>query len=363
MTDTDSIEALNNAAQVWTTGHIDLMPWLTPTNLVAAKRAFLNGLRAAPQFEYPHLEASVLLQARQAVEWLDGIDVGPWGYVAREDLCSSIAAVEALITRDPDRITSASAAMFGRPDKQLLSTLEDVARREGPDSTQDCSESAAAAAASLRRAVAQLTTEWTVSIEPIAARIDVDSHRRLVRVRPDAEFTSDELRRLVVHEVGCHVQRAVNGGRQRLSFAAHGMGSYLDTEEGLAAWLEQRSGLSDAATLKRYALRFLAAHRCISIGWVELIDELCEHTTPGEAFDIAARVKRGLVDTSVEGGWLKDHVYWSGLAAVSAKLSQDPSLLSLLLSGKFAISQLDAVNWAEEHGFVRRLETITEFNG
>jgi hypothetical protein len=119
------------------------------------------------------------------------------------------------------------------------------------------------------------------------------------------------------------------------------MGRYLETEEGLATWLEERHGVLDSATVQRYALRFLAVVEAEHAGWTAVTRLLLAWTSPGEAFDIAARVKRGMTDTSAPGGWLKDHVYWTGYHLVRERLAMDPSLLALLETGKFGLHQLE----------------------
>ena len=63
-------------------------------------------------------------------------------------------------------------------------------------------------------------------------------------------------------------------------------------------------------------------------------------TSPDAAFEIALRVKRGLVDGAAPGGDPKDHVYLRGLHEVSDHLAGRPDDHELLLGGKVAIAWL-----------------------
>ena len=150
--------------------------------------------------------------------------------------------------------------------------------------------------------------------------------------------------RLVVHEIDTHVLRAANGYCQPYRiFAVGAVPSYLMTEEGLAVVNEERMGYSDHPRTRLFAARVLAAMSALtqsfSVVYAELRDRGFSH---GEAFVITRRVKRGLTDTSMPGGYIKDHAYLWGRVQVEEYVLGGGDL-SRLYVGKIALEHVPFV--------------------
>lgn len=184
-------------------------------------------------------------------------------------------------------------------------------------------------------------TQWRVVLDPgMTARASVSRARRLVRVREGERFSQKEIRRLVVHEVGCHVLRGHNAQGQREPLAVTGFGNAIATEEGLAVWLEVATGVQTPQVRRTYAARLVAVHWAQELGLTDLAIRLADLVGPVQAAELALRVKRGLRDPEGPGGWTKDHCYWSGSSAVSTLLTRRDRTATLL--------SLFAVKWPIE---------------
>ncbi|MGI6423397.1 MAG: tyrosine/phenylalanine carboxypeptidase domain-containing protein [Candidatus Dojkabacteria bacterium] len=189
--------------------------------------------------------------------------------------------------------------------------------------------------------------DWSVAKSGNIAKggAKVGIKRREVFLDPDIERTKFKLKKTLVHEVGTHVLRAVNGmnsGFEALSKPT--LPSYLDVEEGLAAWNESEMGLLTLRSLKEKAALLWAVYIGESLTFRELYNSLLGIFPKYTAFSITYRVKRGLGDTSYHGIFAKDVVYFRGFRRVKRRLERDKSLYEKLYAGKINFKQCEWVD-------------------
>ncbi|MFZ4760861.1 MAG: tyrosine/phenylalanine carboxypeptidase domain-containing protein, partial [Burkholderiaceae bacterium] len=166
---------------------------------------------------------------------------------------------------------------------------------------------------------------WSVELDAeMTARVAVAPRARRIRIRTDARFAPAELRRLTVHEVGCHVARYENARRQPLELLVLGLGRYLSTEEGLAVWCERHFGVIGAGDERRYAARLVAVDLALAGSFSQVYGALRDVLPASEAYDLCVRVRRGIADQSGAGAYVKDRVYLEGCAAVGRHLAEHP---------------------------------------
>lgn len=271
-----------------------------------------------------------------------------WLYRDAEKTLQSLRAAE---THDPASITEISLDSYGRPSPNLIEAAHEVlaTKFENPQErttpTQEVAEY-------MREALAKARlTEWTVIVdEAMNARMSVRGVEKQVKIREGEFFTPRAIKRLLVHEIGTHVFRSVNGNAQPLRVLRLGLEGYLATEEGLATYHENRYGVQDSNDQRRYALRVLAAHMSLSGSFYDAFAYIAQHTTIDEAFEIVVRAKRGFQDTSVRGSHVKDIVYLQGLLMVSAHLQENPSDYPFLMSGKVSLEMLPILKELQNGG-------------
>ncbi len=154
------------------------------------------------------------------------------------------------------------------------------------------------------------------------------------------------LRKTIVHEVGTHVLRAVNGKKTGFeALAKPNLAEYLDIEEGLAFYNEEMVGVLKDWDLRKRAIYVWAIHLGENLSFRQLYDAVHALVTKSNAFNIVYRVKRGLGDTSQPGIYPKDAAYFRGFRKVRWHLRKKPYLYKLLYAGKIS---LDKVEWVEE---------------
>lgn len=356
--DSAQVDGINSLTARFADVHrrIDLSRFTVPLNLAeereATIRALRDGIAREPQFHYHPLPASLvaLIDATVlAVSTTDAISD-----LLVDDLLSTKRMLSALQRSDDDQITSLTVAEFGEPSESLISeswSVLDALPDDAPDEPQLTADESVDV---LRSALASAGLNgWSVKIDSsMHARMSVRVIEHLVKVQADARFTNRELTRLRIHELGTHVARSENGSRQPLSILSLGLPGYLMTEEGLAVWHEVEYGVTDTTTMRRYALRVIAASAALKHGFFDTFLLLAQRTTPPEAFAIALRAKRGFRKPSLPGAHVKDQVYLRGFLEVRARLSEHPDDYPLLMAGKVGIPHLELMRHLRDHGLL-----------
>lgn len=329
--------------------------WITPINLVQVRKdvvaAVTNGRELVPRWEYHEVDFTSPRDQLMGVmgrssEWQSGFP-----YLDEEldaQLQRSLNTVNEIRRREDASFTRWSVSNFGTPTAvtqeyaaRILADHPQGADR-APEPELRSSYSGDDAAALIRAALDNYGLEdWRVKVRPsMAARMSVLTSRRTVSIDDSSQFSSAELVRLLVHEVGTHVLRAANSWSQPLSTACIGLGDSVPTEEGLATWNENEFGVSQPFNWLQYACRVLAVGSAASHGVVEVARELEPILGVDAAASIAIRVKRGLRDPNAPGGFTKDHGYLTGYLSVTEHLKNRPADYSLLMSTKWPLELL-----------------------
>lgn len=170
------------------------------------------------------------------------------------------------------------------------------------------------------------------------ATINVDT----VKLRSSAEFRKEGLIGMLYHEIGTHALRRVNYEQQPWfkKRNAYGFGSYLKTEEGLAALHSILAHTYKSAV--GTALRYVAVDFAQSHSFTELWKFLEKYTNDVETrWMITLREKRGMTDTSLPGGFSKDLVYFEGAYHVARWLHTHEYDCTQLYFGKLDIQDVE----------------------
>lgn len=189
---------------------------------------------------------------------------------------------------------------------------------------------------------------WSVAKSLNIAKngVKVGIKRKEILVDPSIERSKFKLKKTLVHEVGTHVLRSVNGFNS--GFEALGnanLSSYLDVEEGLATWNEHDMNLLTLGWLKKKAALAWGIYIGEHLTFRQLYNSMLGVLPKGSAFTVTYRIKRGLGDTSYPGIYTKDVVYFRGFRKVKSKLEKDKSLYEKLYAGKIDFNQCE---WVDE---------------
>lgn len=230
--------------------------------------------------------------------------------------------------------------LYGNPSETLLRTARNNLRRLKEVEELEHLDSKALREA-FEKKIRFLGLDWKLrSARSGGAKLAVNSFRREIYIDSSARFPKNSLKRYLCHEIGGHVFRAENGKIQPFSLFRSGFPAYGETEEGLAVYNEYRSGFLDSATLKKYSARVVAAAECKENSFSELFEAFLPYFPPDTTYSLIQRVKRGLSDTALPGGYTKDYIYLSGYEKLRTFLENQKSeseALKVLYCGKIGL--------------------------
>ncbi len=182
--------------------------------------------------------------------------------------------------------------------------------------------------------------DWQVTVRESMVADCAVGWKRLY-VRQGAMFSPMHVESLIAHEIETHILTAENGDHQPYDLFRRGFAHYLDTQEGLATYNqnrvltpyhEKRYGPARGVLAVAYSLRhsFSDTRR--------YLEEALEYT-PAKALTKSIELKRGLHDASEPGGFTKGIVYFRGQLAIE-RFVQEGGDLKRLYIGKVALEDL-----------------------
>lgn len=185
---------------------------------------------------------------------------------------------------------------------------------------------------------------WTVYLKKNTENISVSSANRKLNLPEDRNFSQQEAFRLALHEIGRHVLTFENGKEQDYKVMALGVGGYEKIDEGVAAYMEKKSGLITEKVYRKYAARLVAVYQMNN-------GQSRSKTKKNlERLNIDSSTVEKVVDrVYTSGGLSRDHIYLEGLLRVEDYLERGGNLNDLFI-GKLPIK------YSEELGKRREIE-------
>jgi len=349
---------------------LNILRYINPVNAGREKskflRAYASGKTYEPFFEYERPGPEVrdfcrkMKRIRGKLENCRASFFAPY-YIKKIDSLKELA--ELLGQRDSPAFGPELAAHFGKPSGKVvreagrkLRKLRDADEPENLDSSE------------VRRIfeneLRSYGLEWEV--RPLlegGPKMAVNSTRGEVYVDLSASFSKNSIKRYLYHEIHTHVFRAENGKRQPFSIFLSGFPDYRETEEGLAVYNEYANGLLDPETLRKYSARVIAASIAPHASFSEIFEEMLRYFPPEKAYTITHRIKRGMTDTSLPGGYTKDYIYLSGFLKVYDFMQTRPSkaaALKTLYCGKIGLSDFEMARDLLERGLLKMPRYLPE---
>lgn len=182
--------------------------------------------------------------------------------------------------------------------------------------------------------------EWQVVIRK-GMVADCAVGDKKVIIREGATFTDTRLQSLIAHEIETHAITAENGSVQPFEIFRRGFAGYIDTQEGLAIWNQNRVlPLGDEKRF-RHALNVLGVEYALTHSFAELRSFLENELgmDARRALLKAVDMKRGIAQTSEPGAFTKSLVYFRGLQLIEVFIRSGGDLRQLYI-GKVDVQDL-----------------------
>lgn len=246
---------------------------------------------------------------------------------------------------DAQRFTETSIALFGKPNQVLLrdakqALAQDPGGERPPESVLTSEQAAERFSAALEQYGLH---NWKVSLRKRLVT-DATVGGRHFYVREGATFAASHVDALIKHEIETHILCAENGGHQPFSLLRRGCAGYLDTQEGLAIFNQNRVYTPQHdkyynAPRNVLGCAFALEHSLADTrAYLQEVLGYDEH----KALTQVVAMKRGLGDTREPGAFTKSLVYFRGFLAITAFVEQGGDLRRLYV-GKVALGDLSIV--------------------
>jgi hypothetical protein len=355
----------------------ELLGWLrtptsmvfTPTNLEEEKEKFFASSTYNPQFKYnivKNKNASLLKTLTQVKQVFDVDPIISEFYIkliASKDQANDLMYAAG----DNEKLTEISIARFGFPSQKLFNNATRVLRgnydRYNVISHKDSYRGDWIDYDGIKRAFEIAfeelgLLEWSVgtskNIKKNGLKVGLKSYE--VFMSEDIRRKPMKLRKTLVHEL-THILRSQNGlatGYEALGGPT--LPSYLDAEEGFAAWNEETFGLMTEKDLRNRAAKTVAIYLGKTLNFRELYNTMLAVVPKGLAWSFAYSAKKGLSDTSKPGVNTRDVAYFRGFRRVRRRFADDKSLVEKMYAGKINFKQ---IKWLDD-GIIRKPKFVLE---
>ncbi len=311
---------------------------VNPVNIEGIKRKF-KVKPFNPEFKY-----DININTEILREKLAGIKCGRkliGSLLAKEKnaLFNKIALIESIGSAD---LARQSERVYGKPGKRLVKRADELVSIKCDDKSPKIRYEQVKEL--LNNTFKRLGFKYRIlRNKHMVASASVQQHNKRLMLKKKERFTRQFALVLCVHEITTHALRSENGREQELTMFSRGTPGYLSTEEGLAAYNEERTGVMSASRLKNYAGRVIACKIAYNNDFVTTYKELRNWFDHKQAFKLTLRVKRGLGSGDETGAYTKDHVYLKGYFQVKDFVSRNGSL-AMLHSAKISIDDISLLN-------------------
>lgn len=321
-----------------------LLRHVKPQNLMEEWEKAREDEKYNPVFQYSVPETNLAdLETRLVGLAIDDSPLGILFKKKRRELLQRLTLIRA--RGDARRFTEASSALFGAPTSVLLTSAAAVMRNRIACDLPvrgDLKLTADETAPFFEEALLKYGLhDWQVIVrEHTIARCTVGG--RKVTLRKDATFQRSFIEALIAHEIETHVLTAENGAHQPYELFRRGFANYLDTQEGLAIYNQDRFLSPYHAKRLGPARNILAIAYALEHSFAETRRYLHEELgyELAKALSKTIEVKRGLANTVEPGGFTKSVVYFRGQRTIEQFLEEGGDLKRLYI-GKIALEDLE----------------------
>ncbi len=321
-----------------------ILKYIRPVNIATEKHIFIEKKGDyIPRFEYNELS----FDPRKTLAELEKIQVPDIPYSEiyarkKEEMFYKLQFFIAFQEQNTADMTLYSEKIFGKiHDEYFLTSKERIAARHHIVPEKDFL-SFADVQEYLKKFAHIYHTKIRLKSWDIPARFTMKGDTLIMR--EDAKVGKKEIRAVIAHEIEGHYLRKLNGKKSDLSIMHKGGAYYIETDEGIAIYNQNRFLSSEDA--KYYSLyeRYYFLYYGLKHSYKKFISHLAEyyHHDYEKVFRYMLRVKRGFEDPSKDGACMKDVVYVNGYHAVEEYILNGWSIEDLYL-GKLHIWDIQAL--------------------
>ena len=340
---------------------IDIFKYINPINSQEEKSKFLSeyyvGNDYNPQFKYEKFNPNIdelydeLSVIKKNFENDDGSILAPY-YL--KNIEKTMLKIDLFKDRTAPNFGEEISNLYGKPSNRLLKEAKsNLLKYKSVDEYEE-TLTPKEVLEIFKIEMEKYGFKWNFEIlSSASAKLSVNASLNKIKINASEKFSENNIKRYIYHEIKTHVFRAENGKIQPFLIFKDGFPDYISTEEGLALNIEDRNGLLKPIDIKRYSARVIAANYSTKSSFYDVFDKLINNFPPAVAFTIVQRVKRGIIDTGIPGGYTKDFVYMDGFQKVGSFLKEGNSI-EILFTGKIGLDDVDLVQELINQGILMK---------
>lgn len=325
---------------------IALLKHLRPTNLREERERALADHRYNPVFQYAPLQMDIAELQRKLHDV--SVDASPLGSLLERKRQELLRKLDLLQARgNASAFSAASQALYGAPESELVAAATGfLATQTACDLPPPLKEwlSADDVVPLFEQALREYGLhDWQVIVRESLVTDCASGDKRLY-LRAGAEFTQEHVAALVAHEIETHVLTSENGMLQPYELFRRGFANYLDTQEGLAIYSQNRVLSPNHEKRYHHARSVLAARFALQHSFADTRRYLVETLLyrPEKALGKTIELKRGIADTAQPGAFTKTLVYFRGWRSIEQYLGSGGDIRALYM-GKIAVEDLQSI--------------------
>ncbi|HRN96129.1 MAG TPA: DUF1704 domain-containing protein [Candidatus Levybacteria bacterium] len=290
---------------------------LTPLNYTQEKEKFFRSDTYNPQFIYELRDTSIMKRDLYSLQQeLHTIHL-------QSDLRDYISDYLQSVARTIDCIDAIGTPRFAKA-ANLIFTFEEVDGKKFLQNMPFISfnksnacvlQNAEEMAETFRKYISNAQLSYDIQIDYQNDHIIRVGHNKLI-IGAKVKRLCSNVKRLIVHEIESHIFQRHNlltAQNPLLRIIPHA--DSMLWGEGLAVYNEIQSGTITQSAYETYYYRVKAVEM-LHKSFREIFDYLSRYVTAEKAYMITYRVKRGMGDTSLPGGYAKDASYAIGYQTV-----------------------------------------------
>ena len=340
---------------------IDIFKYINPINSKEEKGKFLSEYEAGnyynPQFKYEKFNPNIdelydeLSVIKKNFENDDGSILAPY-YL--KNIEKTMLKIDLFKDRTAPNFGEEISNLYGKPSNRLLKEAKsNLLKYKSVDEYEE-TLTPKEVLEIFKIEMEKYGFKWNFEIlSSASAKLSVNASLNKIKINASEKFSENNIKKYIYHEIKTHVFRAENGKMQPFLIFKNGFPDYISTEEGLALNIEDRNGLLKPIDIKRYSARVIAANYSTKSSFYDVFDKLINYFPPAVAFTIVQRVKRGIIDTGIPGGYTKDFVYMDGFQKVGSFLKEGNSI-EILFTGKIGLDDVDLVQELINQGILMK---------
>ncbi|MDD3646384.1 MAG: DUF1704 domain-containing protein [Candidatus Gracilibacteria bacterium] len=318
-----------------------ILKHFTPINLLEEKEKFIkSGGEYVPQFKYEDLNID-LDALKEKIEKIEIPDIPLSGIYSRkkDEIKYKIALLKAFKNGVSKDITFYSRKIYGDIHAENLEYTNNLLSEKSDIKEDDEFLTFEEIKAFVRKFNHIYDIKIHLKKGNRSARFVLKGDNLLIR--GDAQVGKKEMRAIIAHEIEGHYLRRLNGKNLAYSIFGHGTNGYLEIDEGIAIFNQNR--FLGEIDKKYYGVfeRYYFVNYALKHSYRKLVDKMIDYYDSDleKVFNYLTRLKRGLKNISEEGIFMKDVVYVNGYLKVDHFVSNGGNLKELYL-GKINIDDL-----------------------